>query len=179
MPLFSWYSKPEEGQDSLFVDKPGDDQTELIWSDNRFCDWSTITPHKTPSDFFLSLNESRVNRNYDAPVITFSHFLPWPELSFPIEFNGQLPPDWQDPMPEFNFTRVAGSTNLGEQIKRIGSQTHVFGHQHRNRHRTINGITYISHCLGYPRERDDDQWHGDDLPKLIWHNGPIDVADAF
>ena len=43
---------------------------------------------------------------------------------------------------------------LDEQIRSLGSSIHVYGHQHRNRDRTIDGVRYITHCLGYPRERD-------------------------
>jgi hypothetical protein len=46
---------------------------------------------------------------------------------------------------------------------------HVYGHQHRNRHRCIDGVLYISHCLGYPTER--LRGYMPDVgstPKLIW-----------
>ena len=179
VPLFSWYTKPEEGTDSLFVEKAGDDQTELIWSDNHFCDWRPLEGRTTPAEYFLNLNESRINRQYDAPVITFSHFLPMCEVAFTFGHPTQFPKDYDDPMPEFNFTRVAGTNKLAAQIDKIGSQIHIFGHQHRNRHRKIDNVTYISHCLGYPREREDAQWRGDNLPKLVWHDGEIEIDDAF
>jgi predicted phosphodiesterase len=179
VPLFSWYTKAHEGQDSLFVDKPGDDQTEMIWSDNRFCDWSALTPGTRTVDYFLDLNIPHINEQYDAPVITFSHFLPLSEIVFPINFLANRPKNFVDPMPEFNFTQVAGTTLLAEQIKQVGSVMHIYGHQHRNRHRDIDGITYVSHCLAYPRERQNTHWRGDDLPKLIWHDGKIDVEQAF
>ena len=56
-------------------------------------------------------------------------------------------------MPEFNFSRVAGSRRIEEQLRRLGSRLHIYGHQHRNRLRTIDGVTYLSHCMGYPKER--------------------------
>ncbi len=54
---------------------------------------------------------------------------------------------------------------------------HVYGHQHRNRHREEDGVVYVSHCLGYPKERGDrnDDFHL--LPKLVWDDGEfVDVA---
>ncbi len=52
----------------------------------------------------------------------------------------------------FKFSRVAGSTRLEARIRALGSVLHVFGHQHRNRDRVIDGSRYVSNCLGYPRE---------------------------
>ena len=75
-----------------------------------------------------------------------------------------------DPNPSFNFSRVAGSAGLERQIRRLGSVIHVYGHQHYNRHRIIDGIRYISHCLGYPQERANGQIAGvEDSPKMIWN----------
>jgi Icc-related predicted phosphoesterase len=179
VPLFSWYTKPEQAKDSLFVSKPGDDQTELIWSDNRFCNWDSLPAGQMPVDYFLGLNKENVKKAYDAPVISFSHFLPSTSLVFHISHNPDKPINGVDPMPEFNFTRVAGTTRLLDQIKKIGSTLHIHGHQHRNRHRTVDGIMHISHCLGYPRERQSTHWHGDNLPKLIWDSGVIEPTQPF
>ena len=88
------------------------------------------------------------------PVISFSHFLPRVELVFS---------DWErfragggvtgnDRAPEFNFTRVAGCRQLDAQLRKLGSTLHLYGHQHRNRDREIDGVRYVSHCLGYPPE---------------------------
>ena len=76
---------------------------------------------------------------------------------------------FKDPYPSFNFSRVAGCSGLEEQIRKFGSIIHIYGHQHRNRHRVVDNILYISHCLGSPMER---KYHlvGRDMdgPKLIW-----------
>jgi len=58
-----------------------------------------------------------------------------------------------DRSPEFNFSRVAGSELIEKQIRQVGSKLHVYGHQHINRDREIDGIRYAAHCLGYPNER--------------------------
>ena len=172
VPLFSWYVKPEEGPDSLFAAKAGEDPTLAMWSDNYFTKWPWDETD-TPSAYFLRLNEARVTQPYEGPVISFSHFLPRAELiySTPQELQALGVTSARDPHPTFNFSRVAGSTEIEAQIRRLGSITHVYGHQHRNRNRLIDGVRYVSHCLGYPREQQRWLQHGvrpADGPALIW-----------
>jgi Icc-related predicted phosphoesterase len=152
VPLFSWYMRPEEGAGSLFMEKHGEDPTLSMWSDNHFTSWPPMLAAPTVADFFLQLNDGHVRRHYDAPVISFSHFVPRSELiySTPAERQGRV---LTDPYPQFNFSRVAGCTGIDTQIRQLGSIIHIYGHQHRNRNRVIDGVRYISHCLGYPRER--------------------------
>lgn len=170
VPLFSWYLKPEEGPDSLYTPKAGEDETLSMWSDDHFVRWPETA--RPAAGYFLSVNERNISREYDAPVISFSHFLPRRELIFGIplpRWLGKLP---GDPHPAFNFSRVAGCRRLDAQIRRLGSKIHVYGHQHRNRFRQIEGVTYISHCLGYPRERENGHIRGLDRgPRLIWDSG--------
>jgi hypothetical protein len=62
-------------------------------------------PTGTPEDYFLSLNTPNLHP-YDAPVITFSHFLPRPEC---------LPPKenlWIKYLP-----KVVGTTKLDVQLR--------------------------------------------------------------
>jgi predicted phosphodiesterase len=153
VPLFSWYMQPEEGAGSLFMEKPGEDPTLSMWSDHHFTRWPPMVAAPTVADFFLQLNERQLSRHYDVPVISFSHFLPRTELiySTPEERQGRI---LTDPYPRFNFSRVAGCIGIDTQIRRLGAIIHIYGHQHRNRNRVIDGVRYISHCLGYPRERD-------------------------
>lgn len=152
VPLFSWYMQPEEGVGSLFSEKPGEDPTLSMWSDNYFTSWPPMVAASTVADFFLQINECHINRHYDAPVISFSHFVPRTELiySTPEERQGRL---LSDPYPRFNFSRVAGCIGIDTQIRRLGAVIHIYGHQHRNRNRVIDGVRYVSYCLGYPRER--------------------------
>jgi predicted phosphodiesterase len=170
VPLFSWYMKPEEGGGSLFVQKEGEDPTLEMWADNYFTKWPPLQEGLTVADAFLRLNEKYIRQPYDAPVISFSHFLPRMELIFPPqEEDGATGKAVTDAHPHFNFSRVAGYTGIEEQIRRLGSVVHVYGHQHRNRHWRINDVLYISHCLGYPHESENgytcDRGRG---PKLIW-----------
>ena len=156
IPLLSWYVRPEEGPDSLFVAKDGEDPTLAMWSDKYFTAWPPLNGSPTVAQHFLALNEPHLAATYDAPVISFSHFLPRRDLIFstPAERRDVGVP-LRDPHPTFNFSRVAGCAGLETQIRRLGSLVHVYGHQHRNRDRVIDGVRYVSHCLGYPRERRD------------------------
>jgi len=155
VPLYSWYVQPREGKDSLYLAKPGEDPTNRMWSDQYFVTW----PRKNINRWFLDRNEQEFdNLPRNHPVISFSHFLPRQELifqTFPPELNPELIKKY-DRNPSFNFSRVAGSTLLDEQIRRIGSGLHVYGHQHRDRDRVIEGVRYISHGLCYPNEREHE-----------------------
>ena len=181
VPLFSWYTKPEQGDDSLYRPKKAEsDKTERIWSDNHFCQWTSLDNGLTPNDYFLGLNEPATSREYDAPVISFSHFLPHQQLIFRLDYLKNPGQNFEDPLPQFNFSRVAGSTRLDEQIRRIGSTIHIYGHQHRDRHRLLDGVTYISHCFGYPAEREGRNAQAGGLnkpPMLVWRDGPVGTPE--
>jgi predicted phosphodiesterase len=167
VPLFSWYTKPENGLDSLFLPMAGGDRVGMdSWGDEHFVRWGD---RASPAQYFLGLNARNVELTYDAPVISFSHFLPRIELLFPPEYLAAgVPTNW--PLRDgFNFSRVAGTRALDQQIRRLGSFVHVYGHQHRNRWVAIDGTLYVSHCLGYPHERKSGRigYFGSG-PRLIW-----------
>lgn len=170
VPLQAWYVQPHEGAGSLYVVKQGEDPRLGMWADKRAVRWPQFDGHPGPASFFLSMNDGAVPDEPQAPVITCSHFLPRPELMFWTEqefaATGLLP---VDPQPRFNFSRVAGCRELDDQIRSLGSTLHVYGHQHRNRDRLIDGVRYISHCLGYPHEREQGRVRGvEDGPLLVW-----------
>ena len=171
IPLFSWYIQPEEGPGSLFKAKPGEDPTLAMWADIHFTRWPRQADGRTPAAYFLELNEAHLAKSYDAPIISFSHFLPRMELIYStreeLQAAGVTVP--RDPHPTFNFSRVAGCMGIDDQIRRLGAMTHVYGHQHRNRDRMIDGVRYLSHCLGYPRERQNRRNRRQiDGPLLVW-----------
>lgn len=151
VPLLSWYVKPEEGAGSLFLPKQGEDPSLETWSDTYFVRWPRFGLEERPADRLLRMNEPFLARGYDAPVISFSHFLPRAELIVGPHVDRDRV---ADPFPEFNFSRVAGCSQLDEQIRRLGSRVHVYGHQHRNRDVVLDGVRYVSNCRGYPRERE-------------------------
>lgn len=170
VPLFSWYTKPEEGASSLFLPKPGEDPSLGMWCDNTFVSWPGLDGSATASGFFLQMNEGHIQTRNGTPVISFSHFLPRRELMFSApDERRRRGGGTKDPNPAFNFSRVAGCTGLDAQIRQLRSAVHVYGHQHRNRDRVIDGVRYVSHCLGYPRERARGHIHGiEEGPMLIW-----------
>jgi UDP-2,3-diacylglucosamine pyrophosphatase LpxH len=181
VPLFAWYVQPEEGQDSLFVPKAGEDATLEMWADNYLTTWPGLGQGSTVAEAFLRLNEAHVHRPYDAPVISFSHFVPRTELIYrTTQESTAAGRALRDPHPRFNFSRVAGCTGIEAQIRQLGSMIHVYGHQHRNRHRHIDGVLYISHCLGYPAERARGLVHDiGNTPKLIWDSAETNGHDGL
>ena len=170
VPLYSWYVKPEEGDCSLYVPKAGDDPTLSMWSDNRFTRWPTSNNGESTADYFLRINEKHTRRTYDAPVISFSHFLPRTDLIFSSGREKKVAGiRRKDRHPKFNFSRVAGCTCLEKQIRQLNSAVHVYGHQHRDRFRLVDDVLYVSHCLGYPRDRiTKPNGEINCVPKLIW-----------
>lgn len=193
VPLYSWYAGPDDDpRNSLYV--PGLTSwkdlslQEMGWSDSHFCKWPALKRRGSGSSLslaqlFADMNTERVTRTYEAPVLTFSHFLPRPELmrasvqdeaEIAMERNimGLPSPEWKEKEfgSRFNFSRVAGSSVLDRQLRKIGSMIHLYGHQHRNRDRTIRRVRYVSHCLGNPREHQEgvtwgiSTWAG---PKLL------------
>ena len=181
VPLFAWYVQPEEGSDSLFVPKAGEDATLEMWADNYLTTWPPLDQGCTVAEAFLRLNDAHVHRPYDAPVISFSHFVPRTELIYrTAQESAAAGRALRDLHPRFNFSRVAGCRGLEAQIRQLGSMMHIYGHQHRNRHRYIDGVLYISHCLGYPAERARGVVHDiENTPKLIWDSAEAHGHDGL
>lgn len=169
VPLFSWYARPEESADSLFRDKASEDQSRTSWADDYFVRWPTFGADGGPAAHFLARNESRLAYDDERPTISFSHFLPRGDLMLrtaaEIERDGRAIPDAH---PYFNFSRVAGTAGLDRQIRRLRPVVHVYGHQHRNRWREVDGVRYVSHCLGYPGERERAALAAVRAPRVVW-----------
>lgn len=151
VPLFSWYTQPGEGEDSLYWEKPGEDSVNRMWSDNYYIKWPD---QFKPAQYFLEMNEEHLQGSFNSRVISFSHFLPRQE----VMFSTGIPPSAElikkyDRRPAFNFSRVAGSSLIEIQLRKIDSFIHIHGHQHLNRDMIIHGVRYISNCFGYPAER--------------------------
>ncbi len=173
IPLLSWYLKPEEGEGSLFLPKPGEDPQLAMWADNHRIKWPPLPDGRTPAEHLLVLNSPPSSVTPESPTnrhltITFSHFLPRVELVF-NDWNRYLTGgavSGNDRTPRFNFTRVAGCRQLDDLLRQHRSTIHLYGHQHRNRDRLISGVRYVSHCLGYPAERTGEPTQPDRLLPL-------------
>lgn len=167
VPLFSWYVTAEGGEQSLYVPREGRDLTMAVWSDNKLVHWPG--DKASISEYLFALNEPFLKQHYDAPVISFSHFLPRPDLIFPTPEEIKKLKLKRPPKLLINFSRVAGSHQLEAQIRQLGSAIHIYGHQHRNRDRMLDGVNYVSYCLGYPQERERGYVRLEsERPKLIW-----------
>jgi hypothetical protein len=174
VPLLAWYAQPEEGPDSLFLEKPGEDPTLRMWSDRYFTAWPALPGGATVAGHLLAANEPLRPPPDGAPVITLSHFLPRRDLILgsAAERAAAAARGLADPYPAFNFSRVAGSAGLERQLRRLGARVHVYGHQHRSRDRCLDGVRYVSHCLGYPRERQHGYLAGAaEAPAPVWGPG--------
>lgn len=126
VPLFSWYDG-------------GYDPEMRAWADFHFCKWPEDAAPL--SDYFLSLNKSHL-KEYDAPVITFSHFLPRSELLPPKEY---LRISW--------LGHVSVCAALDSQIRQLNSHVHVCGHTHTTFDRVIDDVRYVQNAVRYPKER--------------------------
>lgn len=150
VPLVSWYEA------SFDVEAGGEESDLEGWGDFKFCKWPDSIDEV--SEYFIKLNEPNI-RSYDGQVISFSHFLPRPELLPPrrnLRFKG-LP-------------KVAGSTAIDHQIRRLNSKLHVFGHSHINYDCVIEGVRYVQNALAYPNEHRRER----SPVKLIWHSEELD-----
>jgi len=145
VPLFSWY-------DSVFAPDMTEEEAAArrSWADFHFCKWpAEIT--SLPAHF-LRLNEPHI-RTYDAPVITFSHFLPRPDLLPPREY---LRIAW--------LPNVSICAALDNQIRALRSTIHVCGHTHISFDRGIDDVRYVQNAVRYPKERKA----GSFPIKMIW-----------
>ncbi|HEX2079884.1 MAG TPA: metallophosphoesterase [Longimicrobium sp.] len=130
VPLFSWYHP------SFDVRGEGVEEELEAWSDRYFCRWPAHLDR--PDQAFLAMNQRHV-RTYDAPVITFSHFVPRPELVPPVRY-----------LRFRGLPLVAGSLELEEQIRAIQPRVHVFGHTHIPQDQVIDGVRYVQNHLRAP-----------------------------
>jgi hypothetical protein len=155
VPLFSWYNEAFDDDEST----KGERIRREMWCDYMHCKWpervieedteTPSTPTGSPELFFLQRNEPSIEAVLastapDAMIISFSHFLPRREC-FPRK----------DDLPEYRrfLPKVIGSWRLEEQIRRLKSHIHVFGHTHIPWNMMIDGVQYVQMCLKYPKER--------------------------
>jgi len=152
VPLFAWY-------DNAFDVLGEADHASLeAWSDRYFCRWP---PGPPPAELFLAMNERHL-RGYDAPVVSFSHFVPRTEL-----------------LPAVKWLRfkglplVAGSVAIDAQLRRVGAAVHVYGHTHIPDDRVIDGVRYVQNHLRASGSGDGG------LLKLVWSDEPPDTGPLF
>ncbi len=127
------------------------------WSDPNRCRW----PPEQSSDadrcaYFEGLNRPALRTPPGRRVLSFSHFVPRPELIPPLEglrFK-ELP-------------RVSGTLRLDRQLRAAGSRLHLFGHTHIAWDAVIDGVRYVQRPLAYPHERARRGESGIELVRLV------------
>ena len=130
VPLLAWYD---------FSFGVPDATIQRRWMDFRRCRWPDGVHEAEITRRFLA--ENRFEPHQSDTVISFSHFVPRIDLMPP-----GVPPEHRTLYP------VLGSTALNEQIRRLGSQIHVYGHSHINRDLVLDGTRYVNNAFGYPSE---------------------------
>lgn len=113
-------------------------ETINTWMDYWACKWSEGFDEKSISRYFISLNEKYLNIS-NKFIISFSHFLPRIDLM----------PNYI-PQEKRNLYPVLGSSLLEEQIRKLKSNIHVYGHSHINRQLRKDNTMYINNAFGYP-----------------------------
>jgi hypothetical protein len=126
VPLFSWY----EGEKT---------PARTSWADFHLCKWPDDA--KPLADYFLRMNKPHLKR-YDAPVVTFSHFIPRSDLLPPKEY---LRISW--------LGSVSICAGLDNQIRKLKASVHVCGHTHTTFDRVIDDVRYVQNAVRYPKER--------------------------
>ena len=132
VPLFSWY-------DGVFHSEEEERAARKSWVDFHVCKWPEDAVPLP--DYFLRMNEPHL-KIYDAPVVTFSHFIPRSDLFPPKQY---LRFSWLE--------SISLCAALDSQIRMLKSRTHVCGHTHTTIDRVIDGVRYIQNAVRYPRER--------------------------
>jgi predicted phosphodiesterase len=129
VPLFGWYD--------YSFGQPGP-ELRRRWIDYRACRWPEGLDTAGITASFLGMNERALGTTNER-VISFSHCMPRADLLPVVEGRLLLHP-------------VLGAAALDAQVRRLGSELHVYGHSHVNRRLTCDGVVYVNNAFGYPTE---------------------------
>ncbi len=151
LPLHGWYEPGFGAEGAPEVDMS------RHWSDPNRCRWP---PEQSTDEarcaWFEQLNRPALRTPPGRRVLSFSHFVPRPELIPPLEglrFK-ELP-------------RVSGTLRLDRQLRAAGSRLHLFGHTHIAWDAVIDGVRYVQRPLAYPHERARRGESGIELVRLV------------
>ena len=131
---------------------------------------ATLAPYFARLNDELGLTPDAVTQRAGArTLVTFSHFLPRPELHRGFGNLGA------------NLADVEGSKPLGEQVGALSSAVHVFGHTHWAIDMYVDGTRYVQYPLGYANERERAPYrvHATEAEPfaLVWERG-VGVASS-
>jgi len=132
VPLYSWYD---------FSFGEPDRHLRRAWRDFKACVWPSHLEHSADvNNHFLALNEPVLNTR-NTTVISFSHFLPRIDV-----MPSRIPHERRRVYP------VLGSVGLGEQVKQLQPDIHIYGHSHVNQSIELDNIRYVNNAFAYPKE---------------------------
>ena len=132
VPLFSWYD---------FSFGEPDRYLTLAWRDFRACSWPVhLGSCVDVNDHFLELNREQLDVSNEV-VISYSHFLPRIDV-----MPSYIPEDRRRIYP------VLGSDGLGEQLKQLNPDIHIYGHSHVNQSVELEKIRYVNNAFARPTE---------------------------
>jgi predicted phosphodiesterase len=131
VPLYGWYD--------YSFGTPGRELLNM-WMDFSSCTWPQDFSEQEITRFFISMNERHLATRNEY-IISFSHFMPRVDLMPSI-----IPAHKRILYP------VLGTALLEEQIRKLGSDIHIYGHTHVNAMVRKEGILYVNNAFGYPTE---------------------------
>ena len=132
VPLHGWYD---------FSFGEPDKHLARAWRDFRACVWPPkLESSKDVNEYFLNLNKTQLNITNDI-VISYSHFLPRIDV-----MPSYIPHDRRRVYP------VLGSNGLGEQVKKLNPDIHIYGHSHVNQSIKLDDIRFVNNAFAYPTE---------------------------
>mmetsp|Transcript_20879 Transcript_20879/g.83209 ORF Transcript_20879/g.83209 Transcript_20879/m.83209 type:complete len:446 (-) Transcript_20879:1473-2810(-) len=208
-PLLSWHHASFDTEPAIERWR-GIPSARLVMADYRRCRWpdplrdddESVARHVDTLNQGVEqrVAELRANDDDDAfgggghccpetDVVSFSHFVPRIEL-----------------VPEKRFlflptlTQAVGSRFLGDRVRRLEPDVHVFGHVHFGWDATLDGVRYVQAALAYPNEwrsrpaslaigdldvvvgeqpSEEDEAPRPRGPLLIWDSASGVVADEY
>lgn len=130
VPIFSWYD---------FSFGEPDSDLRRRWADFRMCRWPADLKEQELAKHFHQLSE--LPEPGSGKVISMSHYLP-DRRALPERVQGR---------PYF-LLPVLGAESLGEIVRTLNPDYHIFGHTHLNNVAVLGDTTYVNNAYGYPSE---------------------------
>lgn len=131
VPLFGWYDYSFGEPSDILMG---------IWLDYATCKWPDNFDERDITRLFISMNEPFLDMKNEV-IISFSHFMPRLDI-----MPSYIPQDRRILYP------VLGTDLLEQQIRRLKSNIHIYGHTHVNRRVVKDNTQYINNAYGYPSE---------------------------
>jgi len=128
VPLFSWYTADFDKRSRPDPNLGFDAQ--CVWPLDQQQLWK----------WMLKLNEAHLRLPYRGTVLTFSHFLPLTNL--PFDASGKQ-------------AQAMGCEEIEDQLRRVRSSAHVYGHSSMRSLQVHGGTTFANHALGMVDESED------------------------